>query len=169
MRFFSVIIVITPFDFGNHFILRFSSLLCVFVVEGEGGGLIRAMSQRVFFSVTPGYLSISVYTQTELYHVIRFEYSETVDFSSSYLISIVINNRSSQQNQNKEIINQLALKPKNIPMLTKWLNCEWGPTITLSNQLLFCENRWHNSQSLIVNDAWKLKEKTDWFPVICLI
>lgn len=33
-------------------------------------------------------------------------------FSLSYLISIVINNRSNQQNQNKEIINQLVFNSK---------------------------------------------------------
>lgn len=66
---------------------------------------VNAFAFQVFFR-TASYLSVFIiHTGTE-------HYVYMVDFSSSYLISIVINNRSNQQNQNKEIINQLAFNSK---------------------------------------------------------
>lgn len=102
-----MIIVITPFDFEIFSLVR---VYCVmFCARDDARERTNEQTSKELndFFLNVGLFVSRIHTQFN---------GGTVDFSSSYLISIVINNRSSQQNQNKEIINQLACETS-IPIL----------------------------------------------------
>lgn len=156
MQFFFMIIIITPIDFGIGSVLLVAPSIVFCAVESLFCS---------FFAMRLLFVSRSWYTLV----LPAWQYSSVVvDYSSSYLISIVINHRAIEYKQNEEIINQLAFNTSVdfISFFTECFPsfslCEWNvkQTLTLNRIDGAAENSWYALQIAVPN-LWVRMRNTD--------